>query len=54
LLESADLREALVRNLYRGGEPTENAVSHVESSLQARWNRLSALSRETLLMGDLG
>lgn len=54
LLEGAELREALVRNLYRGDEPTENAISHVESSLQALWNRLSALSRETLLMGDLG
>ncbi|AMK19653.1 MULTISPECIES: ubiquinol-cytochrome C chaperone family protein [Sphingobium] len=54
LLEGAELREALVRNLYRGDEPTENAISHIESSLQALWIRLSALSRETLLMGDLG
>jgi cytochrome b pre-mRNA-processing protein 3 len=50
----AELREALVRNLYRGAAPTEDAVAHVESGLRTRWVRLGALSQDALLTGDLG
>jgi len=54
LLDEAELREALVRNLYRGVAPSEDAVTHVESCLRSRWIRLGALSRDALLTGDLG
>jgi len=50
----AELREALVRNLYRGAVPTEDAITHVESRLRTRWVRLGALSQDALLTGDLG
>jgi cytochrome b pre-mRNA-processing protein 3 len=54
LLDEAELREALVRNLYRGVAPSGDAVTHVESCLRSRWIRLGALSRDALLTGDLG
>ena len=50
----AELREAIKRNLYRGAPPATDAVSHVEAALRARWIRLGALTRDALMMGDLG
>jgi len=49
-----DLGEALRRNLYRGAEPSTDALAHVEGTLRERWIRLGCLSRDALLTGDLG
>lgn len=50
----ADLREALVRNLYRGVAVPDVALGHVEGALRERWTRLCSLSRDALLAGDIG
>ena len=54
LSDEADLRDALLRNLYRGQTPPADALTHVESALRARWIRLGSLSRDALIAGDLG
>ena len=54
LLGEAELREALERNLYRGATPGDDAINHVESRLRSRWVRLSGLSLDALLTGDIG
>lgn len=49
-----DFAEALRRNLYRGAPVTDEALTHVESALRARWTRLGCMTRDALLAGDLG
>lgn len=50
----ARMRDALVRNLYRGEAPRDAALTHVEGALRERWMRLGCLTRDALLTGDLG
>ncbi|SCW62974.1 cytochrome b pre-mRNA-processing protein 3 [Sphingobium faniae] len=50
----ADLGEALRRNLYRGTEPSDAALAHVQGALHERWVRLGCLTRDALLRGDMG
>lgn len=54
LVGEGDLRDAIERNLYRGAPPAEDAVSHVEAGLKARWTQLGATPRTTLLAGEFG
>lgn len=54
LAGEADLREALARNLYRGEQPSAEALAHVEAALRARWVRLGCLGRDAMIAGDLG
>ena len=54
LLGGAELRDALVRNLYRGATPAGDAVKHVESRLRSRWVHLSTLPLDALMAGDIG
>ncbi|MCP1470080.1 cytochrome b pre-mRNA-processing protein 3 [Sphingobium sp. OAS761] len=54
LVDGADLREALRRNLYRGESVADEAVDHVEAALRQRWTRLGCLGQEALMAGDLG
>ncbi|WP_088184901.1 ubiquinol-cytochrome C chaperone family protein [Sphingobium sp. Z007] len=51
---TADLNDALRRNLYRGVDVDDAAVAHVEGALRARWTRLGCVSRDALLRGDIG
>jgi len=51
--DSDDLRQALVRNLYRGAPPAADAVDHVESGLRAFWVRLCDMPLDILLEGRL-
>lgn len=48
------LREALLRNLYRGEAPGEAAIAHVEAEMRAGWARRRALPVAALLAGDIG
>ena len=52
-LASGSLREALVRNLYRGQAPAEAGVAHVEAQLLALRDRLAALPVATIVAGEL-
>lgn len=54
LTGDTDLGEALRRNLYRGAEPSAQALIHVQGTLCERWVRLGCLSRDALLAGDIG
>lgn len=54
LAQGHDLREALARNLYRGIPPSNEALDHVETGLQARWLRLGHVTRDQLVAGELG
>ncbi|MDT8759285.1 ubiquinol-cytochrome C chaperone [Sphingomonas psychrotolerans] len=47
------LRDALVRNLYRGQAPSEAALTHVEAQLRALRDSLAAMPTETILAGEL-
>ncbi len=48
------LREALVRNLYRGQAPDADALAHVERGIAAGWKRRLAVPLDRLLRGDIG
>ncbi len=48
------LREALVRNLYRGQAPDAGALAHVERGIVAGWERRLAVPLDRLLAGDIG
>ncbi len=50
----ARMRDALIRNLYRGQAPADAAIAHVEGALRARWMRLECLTRDALMTGDIG
>lgn len=52
-LAAGSLRDALVRNVYRGMVPDEAAVAHVERELLALRDRLAAEPLGTLLAGEL-
>ncbi len=54
LTGGAKLDAVLRRNLYRGAAVTDAAVAHVEGALRQRWVRLSCITRDALLAGDLG
>ena len=49
----ASLREALVRNLYRGQAPAEAALAHVEDRIRGFARGLDGLSADALLAGRL-
>jgi cytochrome b pre-mRNA-processing protein 3 len=53
-VSSGNLREVLVRNLYRGDLPTEAALSHTNSGLLALRDRLFSASLDDLMAGRLG
>jgi len=50
---AASLREALVRNLYRGQAPAEAALAHVEDRIRGFARGLDGLSADALLAGRL-
>ena len=52
-LATGTLREALVRNLYRGVDPGPEALDHTERNLGAFTARLDRLTLEQLLSGSL-
>jgi cytochrome b pre-mRNA-processing protein 3 len=52
-LAHGSIREALVRNLYRGHAPAEPALAHVEAGLLALRGRLAAAPLASLLAGEL-
>ena len=52
-LATGSLREALVRNVYRGAAPGAAALDHVERALLALRDRLAAEPLGTLLAGEL-
>lgn len=52
-LASDGLRDALVRNLYRGKAPSEAGLAHVESELRALRDRLAATPTPAILAGEL-
>ncbi|MDV3458379.1 ubiquinol-cytochrome C chaperone family protein [Sphingomonas sp. HF-S4] len=47
------LRDALVRNLYRGNAPSDAGLAHVETELRALRDRLAATPTPTILAGEL-
>lgn len=47
------LRDALVRNVYRGHAPADAALAHVETALLAFRDRLAATSTAAILAGAL-
>jgi cytochrome b pre-mRNA-processing protein 3 len=49
-----DPRPALLRNIYRGEDPGDAALDHVEVQLRALAVRISGLSLDGLLAGQLG
>ncbi|MGN6278635.1 MAG: ubiquinol-cytochrome C chaperone family protein [Sphingomonas sp.] len=52
-LAAGDLREPVVRNIYRGHPPGEAAVAHLASGLVDLHGCLSTVSIEQLIAGDL-
>lgn len=52
-LAGEGLREALVRNLYRGKAPSDAGLAHVETALRALRDRLAATPTPEILAGDL-
>jgi cytochrome b pre-mRNA-processing protein 3 len=52
-LAEGGLREALVRNLYRGAAPAEPALAHAEAELLVLRDRLAAFPVERFLAGEL-
>jgi cytochrome b pre-mRNA-processing protein 3 len=54
LAPGGDLRGALLRNLYRGESPSDEALDHVEAGLRARALRVGQCTRARLLAGDIG
>jgi cytochrome b pre-mRNA-processing protein 3 len=52
-LAGEGLREALVRNLYRGAAPDDGALTHVEAALLALRDRLTATPTGAILAGEL-
>ncbi|WP_420145410.1 ubiquinol-cytochrome C chaperone family protein [Sphingobium sp.] len=54
LTGEGDLAEALRRNLYRGAPVGDDALTHVEGALRARWTRMGCRSHDALLTGDIG
>lgn len=52
-LGAGDLGPALVRNLYRGAEPTSSAMAHVSVQLTQFAQLLATLSIEAMLGGQL-
>lgn len=47
------LREALIRNLWRGAPPAEEAIAHVEAELLKFRAALASLSTDAILTGSL-
>lgn len=47
------LRDALVRNLYRGKAPSDAGVAHVETELRVLRDRLAATPTPAILAGEL-
>ncbi len=52
-IAAGDLKPALVRNLYRGAEPTPAALAHVDGSLASLHAGLAAMPLDRLIAGDL-
>ena len=52
-LAQSDLKPALVRNLYRGNAPADQALAHVEARLLALRDSLAAMPAEALIAGVL-
>ncbi len=52
-LAGEGLREALVRNLYRGDAPDEAALTHVEAELRRLRDRLAGMTIDAILAGKL-
>lgn len=52
-LAAGSIREALVRNVYRGEAPAEAALAHVERELAALRETLAAIPVETFVAGEL-
>jgi cytochrome b pre-mRNA-processing protein 3 len=47
------LRDALVRNLYRGKAPVDAALTHIEAELLALRDKLAAMPTTAILAGEL-
>jgi cytochrome b pre-mRNA-processing protein 3 len=47
------LRDALVRNVYRGKAPADAALTHVEAELRALRDSLAAMPTTAILAGEL-
>ena len=47
------LRDALVRNLYRGKAPSDTGLAHTETELWALRDRLAATATRAILAGEL-
>jgi cytochrome b pre-mRNA-processing protein 3 len=52
-LAGGDLREALVRNLYRGHAPSDAALIHTAAALDSFRDALARVPAETLIAGTL-
>jgi cytochrome b pre-mRNA-processing protein 3 len=52
-LAGEGLRDALVRNLYRGKPPTDAGLAHVEAELLVFRDRLAATPTPAILAGEL-
>ncbi|MES2986859.1 MAG: ubiquinol-cytochrome C chaperone family protein [Pseudomonadota bacterium] len=52
-LAAGSIREALVRNLYRGDAPEDAALHHVERELLAQRERFAATPVATFVAGEL-
>lgn len=52
-LAASDLRPALLRNLYRGAAPADEAVAHVAAALGQFADRLRTTPADTLIQGQL-
>lgn len=52
-LAAGDLKPALVRNLYRGEAPSDDALDHVATRLTAFDRALKAAATDVILAGDL-
>lgn len=52
-LAAGSIREALVRNVYRGAAPEDAALDHVERELLALRDRFAAAPIETFVAGEL-
>ncbi|MEK6638924.1 MAG: ubiquinol-cytochrome C chaperone family protein [Pseudomonadota bacterium] len=53
LVGDAPMQDALVRNLYAGSPPSDQALTHVEVSLRSILEALNQRPLQTLLAGDL-
>ncbi|MBS0480433.1 MAG: ubiquinol-cytochrome C chaperone family protein [Proteobacteria bacterium] len=52
-IAAGDLKPALVRNLYRGAGPGDDALAHVERELLALRAAMAGLSVDRLIAGEL-